>query len=507
MTTVQAPAVTSDPIKRIRLNRGVVMTFDDPGEFRLSLGAATAGAQRVSEWLLALLRRLESTDVPEEELQAAALAHGGPGGLFRWVENVRRLDAAGMLARTLTLGEQVICRLLPLGAGPSESPPAFDPAARQRLSRFAVVRRERGALIAQHPGSHLAVELGRPAIAVVGCLTSWTSWADVARGSESVPGPVVRAVLEQLIRAAVLDQLPADAQPPAEPPGAVAWNLFDWWLHSRTRNPRIVTGWGGSYPGRDRFDRQPAAPAPLPGRVVDLPVPDLSTQVGRTAGLVEVMESRRSVRAHDDAHPISIEQLAELFYRTARTRSIEQTLDGCDEIVDRPYPSGGGLHELEIYPVVRRCAGLDPGMWHYRSVEHRLEWVAPLGEKVDPLLWSAQSASTMAMAPQVLLVISARFGRVMWKYESIAYALTLKNVGVLFGSLYLVATEMGLAPLALGSGDSTAFGDATGLDRMVESSVGEFVIGSRPASVDPGKLLEWGEDVDGVPVQGIAARA
>jgi len=46
--------------------------------------------------------------------------------------------------------------------------------------------------------------------------------------------------------------------------------------------------------------------------------------------------------------------------------------------------------------------------------------------------------------------------------------------------MYLVATAMGLAPCALGSGDTELFAKATGLDRLAEASVGEFMLGSRP---------------------------
>jgi SagB-type dehydrogenase family enzyme len=61
-----------------------------------------------------------------------------------------------------------------------------------------------------------------------------------------------------------------------------------------------------------------------------------------------------------------------------------------------------------------------------------------------------------------------------------AYALVLKHVGVLCQTMYLVATAMGLAPCALGTGDSDLFAYATGLDYVAESSVGEFALGSRP---------------------------
>jgi SagB-type dehydrogenase family enzyme len=65
---------------------------------------------------------------------------------------------------------------------------------------------------------------------------------------------------------------------------------------------------------------------------------------------------------------------------------------------------------------------------------------------------------------------------VAWKYQAIAYALVLKNTGVLFQQMYLVATALGLAPCAIGTGDTQVFAQASGLDFSEESSVGEFAL-------------------------------
>ena len=52
-------------------------------------------------------------------------------------------------------------------------------------------------------------------------------------------------------------------------------------------------------------------------------------------------------------------------------------------------------------------------------------------------------------APQVLIIVTARFGRISWKYSSIAYALILKDVGVLIQTFYLMATDIGLGGCAI----------------------------------------------------------
>ena len=75
---------------------------------------------------------------------------------------------------------------------------------------------------------------------------------------------------------------------------------------------------------------------------------------------------------------------------------------------------------------------------------------------------------------------AARFPRVAWKYASMAYALTLKHVGVLYQTMYLAATAMDLAPCGVGCGDADLFARAAGTDYYAESSVGEFLLGSKP---------------------------
>ena len=93
------------------------------------------------------------------------------------------------------------------------------------------------------------------------------------------------------------------------------------------------------------------------------------------------------------------------------------------------------------------------------------------------LLKSAEKAMDAREPPQVLLVIAARFARVAWKYRSIAYATTLKNVGALYQTFYMVAEAEGLAGCALGGSNIDLFASLTGLPFYEEGSVGEFALG------------------------------
>ena len=132
------------------------------------------------------------------------------------------------------------------------------------------------------------------------------------------------------------------------------------------------------------------------------------------------------------------------------------------------------------------CTGLEPGLYRYLADRHALEHVAAPGPATAALVKEARDAAMMTADPQIVLLIAARFGRVQWKYETVAYPLILKHVGVLYQTVYLTAEAMGLAVCGLGGGDTTAFAAASGRDPYSEGSVGELVLGSRQPRTEEG---------------------
>ena len=82
--------------------------------------------------------------------------------------------------------------------------------------------------------------------------------------------------------------------------------------------------------------------------------------------------------------------------------------------------------------IVAACTGLSPGLYHYEPQDHRLRRLEERPAPLEQLLSdAAASADIPRQSVQVLLILTARFGRLAWKYASLAYALTLKHVGVL----------------------------------------------------------------------------
>jgi SagB-type dehydrogenase family enzyme len=112
--------------------------------------------------------------------------------------------------------------------------------------------------------------------------------------------------------------------------------------------------------------------------------------------------------------------------------------------------------------------------------------LVPIGvraHELDALLTGAQFAMGAPGAPQILITIAARFGRVSWKYSSLAYALILKDVGALMQTFYLMATDMGLGGCAIGIANIDLFAKMTGIEFHIEGPVGQFALG-RAAKLD-----------------------
>jgi SagB-type dehydrogenase family enzyme len=363
-----------------------------------------------------------------------------------------------------------------------------DPAERVYvLSRFAYLHRVGQELVLETPLCAARIVLHDPRVAaLIHALSAPATLAQLETQAVAFPPDALAPLLSLLARSGFLTTLGTDGHTAEdEQPELRHWEFHDLLYHARSREGRHDTPCGNTYRLAGVCPLPPAIKPRMTAETVELARPDLGTLAARDPPLARVMEERRSLREYDD-QPITAEQLGECLYRTVAVRAIHDydapTPDGPlrVQVTVRPYPSGGALYPIEVYPVVQTCLGLEAGLYHYDASQHRLSRLAALTPEVQELLTHAALATTIAPQDlQVLLVLTARFERVAWKYSGISYALILKDLGGVFQSLYLAATAMGLAPCAIGGGDADLFARAAGLNYYVEGSVGEFVLGSK----------------------------
>lgn len=466
---------------------GVTAATAGEGTLVVQGASGQVSLRRVAPVLLNALGRLDPPGEDEDHL-AELVRVSDNGSLARWYYYLERLSQRGLLCRSAYANGKRLATLVAVCRSFVAQPARAVPSRPYVLSRFAYLRREGGGAVLESPLAHARVLVDdcRTA-ALVAALAAPATAEELTTRVGELPADAVSGVLTLLLRAGMLAEAGADGTcAEDDDPALQTWAFHDLLFHARTRRGRFDTPYGGTYRFAGRLAPPPALKPAPPGQTRELYRPDLTRLERDDPPLAWVQERRRSAHDFDSQHPITERQLGEFLFRVARVKESRHEEIETDhgpirmDFASRPYPAGGGLYELEVYAAVNVCANLDCGLYHYDASQHRLTRLCRRTAEVEGLLRdAAESTAIPEDNLQVLLILAARFPRLAWKYESIAYALTLKHVGVVFQTMYLAATAMGLAPRAIGGGDAELFARAAGTDYCAETSVGEFLLGSQ----------------------------
>jgi SagB-type dehydrogenase family enzyme len=120
------------------------------------------------------------------------------------------------------------------------------------------------------------------------------------------------------------------------------------------------------------------------------------------------------------------------------------------EVKLRAYPSSGALYAVEIYPVVFRVDGLQPGVYHYRAVENELEIVRPGLDPRDVAGAALPVEREMVSGAAVMICLTGCFPRHERKYGEGGYRMMVAEAGHISQNLTLAATALGLSARPFG---------------------------------------------------------
>jgi SagB-type dehydrogenase family enzyme len=399
---------------------------------------------------------------------------------------VRRLARHGLveyrLSRSREDDDQVVIE--PQMADYWPRTPKLDNADVLVLSRFAYMRRRGNEMVLESPRAGALFKICDPKIATAIAMLSVPQPITRLRRQDAFPGTELLALL---VDCQILFKTDAARDSGLRPHEGddhlVFWDFHDLLFHARSTEGRHANPSGGVYPYVGLIAPLPAVRPPWPGQKLDLrKLSDAGS--APVSPMAKLLRERHSTRVFDDERPITLGELARFLDGAARVQaSWSEPLDlggrpgPMMEYATRPYPSGGGSWEFELYLAVDRCEGLARGFYHYDAGAHALVSIDIRAPELDAVLKSAKFAMAAPAAPQLLIMIAARFGRISWKYSSIAYALILKDLGVLMQTFYLMATDMGLGGCAIGSTNTDLFAKLTGIDFHVEGAVGQFALG------------------------------
>jgi oxazoline/thiazoline dehydrogenase len=475
-----------DPTWVLSLPENVTVAAQTGGELTLLGLRSPFTLRELPASLRDALGRLVAPGESAQELAEHVRTLGGPTALARWYFHLQDLARRSLLRLSVCAGGERLATLEPTAPSFILPPAGALPDGCYVLSRFAWLQRQGNLLVLESSLSPARIVLDDPrTTALVHSVTQPGTLAEIGGRVPDLPTGAVAPLIGMLAHARIVCAVDNDGVSAEDAdPALRCWQFHDLLFHARSRQGRHDGPVGATYPLAGCLD-PPAAIEPENGdEEIVLQRPDLARAEVEDPPFALVQQLRRSIRNYG-SDPITDRQLGEFLYRVARVTDRQQrqvdTPAGTVQMdfALRPYPAGGALYELEVYVAVAACSGISPGLYHYDGVSHRLVRRAGRTAEVDRLLAdAARAAGLQATAPQVLLLLAARMPRVAWKYTGLSYALVLKDVGVIVQTMYLAATAMGLAPCAIGLGDSDLFARATGADYYAETSVGEFLLGS-----------------------------
>jgi SagB-type dehydrogenase family enzyme len=407
---------------------------------------------------------------------------------------VRRLASRGLLeyrfGRSRGDGDQVVVE--PQVADYWPRMPRLSNADVLVLSRFAYMRRRGNEMVLESPRAGALFKICDPKIATAIAMLSTPQRIKQFRRQDGFPGIELLALLVDCQILFKIDAAGDSGLRTTEGDGnLVLWDFHDLLFHTRSTEGRQANPLGGLFRYAGVMPALPAVRPRWPGKRIDLR--KFSAAPSQTISAVaRLLRERHSTRSFDDQRPITLTELSRFLDRTARvllrSKKGVDLGDGGPVVAHavRPYPSAGSSYELELYLAVDKCEGLAQGFYHYDAGGHALVPIGARPHELEAMLGGAAFAMGTPAVPQILITIAARFGRVSWKYSSIAYTLILKDVGVLIQTLYMMATDMGLGGCATGITNIDLFAKMTGIEFHVEGPVGQFAIGraAKPGASD-----------------------
>ena len=165
--------------------------------------------------------------------------------------------------------------------------------------------------------------------------------------------------------------------------------------------------------------------------------------------LLQIITERNSLRKFSQ-ETLTLEELSFLLWCTQGIKQVHGKL-----AILKTVPSAGARHAFETYLLINHVEGLEPGVYQYSPLTHRL---IPFGTKKDlsPEIVQACHGQAFVKKAAVTFFWIAYPYRMTWRYQERGYRYLFIDAGHVGQNLYLAAEAIGGGACAVAAFDDDA---------------------------------------------------
>ncbi len=202
---------------------------------------------------------------------------------------------------------------------------------------------------------------------------------------------------------------------------------------------------------------------------IDLPMPEHFPQM-KPVDFLALIELRASVRDYS-TQPMPLLELSFLLWCS---QGIKMVLG--DKATKRTVPSAGSRHALETYLLINNVEGVEPGLYRFLAIEHKLTPVL-VDAGVKERLVEACMGQQFIGKSAVCFLWSAVAYRMTWRYGERGYRYLHLDAGHACQNLYLAAQVIDYGVCALATFDDDRLNKEMLLDGKEEFIIYAAAVG------------------------------
>lgn len=219
-----------------------------------------------------------------------------------------------------------------------------------------------------------------------------------------------------------------------------------------------------------------------------VPLPPLQTPVIGNLGLIDLpageafdpglpdfkllVENRETLRKYADS-PLSLAEMAYLLWGTQGVKSVTEK-----PVSKRCVPSAGSRHAFETYLLINNVDGLQPGLYRYLALEHKLAKLEAPAD-INAILTEACLKQPHVKNSAVTFFWVAVPLRMTWRYCQRGYRYMYLDAGHVCQNLYLLAESIRCGVCAIAAYDDDLVNQALGLDGEEQFAIYIATLGRR----------------------------